>query len=338
MVARGHAVTVYKRHAFREKVEIESNYKGVRIISSPTIMKKYLETPLHAFFSFLDLFKRDFDVILLCNAANSPFAWLARLAKVPIAINVDGIERNRAKWNLLGRLWYSLGERCSIWFANRVVADAQVISDYYLKKYKKNTVVIAYGANAVKREAGEILSRFKLRAKKYILYVSRLEPENNALGVIEAYNRLTTDYPLVIVGDAPYAKEYIKKIKSIAGPGVVFTGYQFAEAYQELQSNCYIYIQATEVGGTHPALIEAMSYGNCVIANGTPENIEVLADAGIFYSKNNFEELSAILNSLLQDQEKAQGLGESAQARAKAVYNWDKITDSYERLFLQMVD
>jgi glycosyltransferase involved in cell wall biosynthesis len=337
LVSRGHRLTVYKRHAFGKKGPKEIEYEGIQIISAPTVMHKYLETPLHSLFSFLDLFKRKVDVVLLCNAANSPFAWLCRLKGTPLAINVDGIERNRAKWNALGRLWYLLGERCSVWFANRVIADAKVISDYYLERYGKKTEVIAYGAKAVKKDPGEILKKFNLETRQYILYVSRLEPENNALGVIEAYNKLSPDIPLVIVGDAPYAREYIEKLKTVAGKNVIFTGYQFAEAYQELQSNCLIFIQATEVGGTHPALIEAMAYGNCVIANGTPENIEVLGESGLVYSKNNFDELSKLIEGILVDPKSISDYGEKAKKRAKEVYNWDKVTEQYEKLFMAML-
>ena len=337
LVARGYQVTVYKRHAFGQKTEKFSNYKNVQVISTPTIMHKYLETPLHSLTSFIDLFFRKIDVVLLCNAANSPFAFLCRIKGTPLTINVDGIERKRAKWNMLGRLWYLLGEQCSVWFANRVIADAQVIADYYKENYKIDTEVIAYGANAQKTEAGQVLKQFNLAAGKYILYVSRLEPENNALGVIQAYNKLSTDVPLVIVGDAPYAKEYIATLKSTANKNVIFTGYQFAEAYQELQSNCLIYIQATEVGGTHPALIESMAHGNCVIANGTPENIEVLGEAGLIYERNNFNELAALIEELLGNPAKVNNLREKAKARANQVYNWDRITEQYEKLFQSLV-
>jgi len=334
---RGHAVVVHSRRPFFARLDNPSFvHRGVRVRAIPTIMHKYLETPLHSLMSFLSLRRFQFDVILLCNAANSPFAWIGRLRGVPVAINVDGIERMRTKWNFLGKLWYALGERCSVLFASEVIADAKVIAEYYRERYKAQPTVITYGATAVQRPPGSVLEKFNLEPGKYLLYVSRLEPENNALGVIKAYNSLKTDMPLVIVGDAPYAREYAATLRKEASDGVVFTGFQFGEAYQEFQSNCYLYIQATEVGGTHPALIEAMSYGNCVVANGTPENHEVLSDAGFFYSKNNFEELSVVLAKLLSDVELVREYGGLAKERAESVYTWDKITDQYEVLFREL--
>ena len=175
-----------------------------------------------------------------------------------------------------------------------------------------------------------------MEPKRYLLYVSRLEPENNALGVIEAYNALASNdptiMPLVIVGDAPYAFEYKEHLKATACDKVIFTGFQFGESYEELQGHCYLYIQATEVGGTQPALIESMSYGNCVIANGTPENLEVVGDTARSFAKNNFQQLSGILAELLIDTEQVERLGALAKQRALSQFSWDAVVSMYEEL------
>lgn len=333
LVARGHTVTVYARRRFFEQRE-PLTYRGVRVVTTPTLMHKYTETPVHALTSFLDLFRRPRpDVALLCNAANSPFAFLIRLRGIPLIINVDGIERRRAKWNGFGRLWYRLGELASVLCADRIVADAHVIADYYRERYHADSTVIAYGATPVVRPPGSTLTEFNLTPRRYILYVSRLEPENNALGVVTAYGRAgELGVPLVVVGDAPYAGEYIAAVKAAAGPGVIFTGYRFGEAYHELQSHCLLYIQATEVGGTHPALVEAMAHGNCIVANGTPENREVLGEAGEFYPVNDFDALAALLRRLVASPETVERHRASARARAEALYRWDTITDAYEEL------
>lgn len=339
LVKRGHRVSVFCRKRFFERVK-DTEYQGVHLTYRSTIMQKYLETPLHSLMSFLSLIFAKYDVVLLCNAANSPFAWIARIRGLPVAINVDGIERKRSKWNSLGKLWYRLGEVSSVLFASKVVSDAQVIADYYRQRFHIESEVIAYGAEADSRQPGEVLNQFHLTEHGYILYVSRLERENNALGVIEAYNRLNIDQPLVIVGDAPYAKEYIAELHKEAekkdSSKIIFTGYQFEDAYKELRSNCLLYIQATEVGGTHPALIEAMAYGNCIIANGTPENREVLGDAGEFYDINDFEMLAQKINVLVADQNGRRRYGNLAKERAKQHYNWDLVTDQYEELFRRL--
>ena len=104
---------------------------------------------------------------------------------------------------------------------------------------------------------GPALERFGLQPGRYVLYVSRLEPENNAHVVMDARpTPRALDIPLVIVGDAPYATEYKRALQQHASqnPNIRMVGYVFGEAYVELQANAAIYVQATEVGGTHPAL------------------------------------------------------------------------------------
>lgn len=332
LAARGFALRVYGRKTFFSTHPPRGSYAGAELINTATIMHKYFETPVHALTTFIHLLFHRVDVVLLCNAANSPFSWIVRLGGMPLITNVDGIERMRGKWNWLGRCWYRLGEICAVLFSSRVVADALVIHDYYRDTYRCDSTVIAYGAEARQREAGDTLRKFSLLPRKYLLYVSRLEPENNALGVVEAFVRSACSVPLVVVGDAPYAREYIESVRRAADSRVIFTGFQFGAAYQELRSHALVAIQATEVGGTHPALIEAMAYGNCIIANDVPEHREVLGDAGVYYPKNDFFALTEIINSILKEPEEISRYQSAAAERAAKLYNWERITDQYEEL------
>ena len=147
-----------------------------------------------------------------------------------------------------------------------------------------------------------------LEAGRYLLYVSRLEPENHAHTVIEAYRRAGGEaglgIPLVVVGDAPYATDYKAELQAAAETGrraCGLPGYVFGEGYAELQSNALAYVQATEVGGTHPALVEAMGRGATIIANDVPEHREVLGDAGRYYDRNDPDALAAALRAIVED-------------------------------------
>jgi len=332
-------LTIYARRKFFEK-KADQEHFGATVRFKPTIMSKYTETAINSFMCFIDLIVRRPDMVLVCNAANSPFAWIVRVLGIPLVINVDGIERKRGKWNVFGRLWYLLGEICSVLFANRVIADAEVISDYYKERYKNNPIVIAYGADAIKVQGQEFLDKFNLEKNKYILFLSRFEKENNPLGTIQAFTKISDQFPdikLVLIGDAPYADEYKKELRNAANDKVVFTGYQFEDPCYQIRENALIYIQATEVGGTHPALIEAMAYQSCIIANGTPENVEVLYNTGLFYEKNDFDELSEKMKFLLNNPDKIKEFGLLAKNRANDVYNWDKITKQYQDLFMEYI-
>jgi glycosyltransferase involved in cell wall biosynthesis len=178
--------------------------------------------------------------------------------------------------------------------------------------------------------------RWRVEPNRYVLYVSRLEPENNAHLVIEAFKRVKTAHKLLIVGDAPYAREYIRdlKLRARRDKRIIFTGFVFGRDYRALQQNAYCYVHATEVGGTHPALLEAMGFGNCVLALAAPENIEAIGDAGIAYADE--KDLSDKLQRVLRDGSLVHWYRNRAQARVLEHYDWDYVVDQYERLFAKM--
>ncbi|MFN7927485.1 MAG: glycosyltransferase [Blastocatellia bacterium] len=333
LVNRGHEVTVYGRKHYASGHE--RSYQGVNLVVLPTIRHKYFDTVIHTFLSILHAtFFRRYDVILICNAANSIFAFLPRLLGVPTLVNVDGLERKRKKWNWLGQKYYWVSEWLSTFLPTAIVTDAQVIQDYYATRYRKDSAMIAYGADVERRAAPEHLLKFGLQSNQYILYVSRLEPENNAHLVIKAYETVKTDLPLVIVGGAPYAEEYIAELKSTPDPRVKFLGFVFGADYRALQQNAYCYVHATEVGGTHPALIEAMGAGNCALVLNTPENLEVMGEAGISY--DSVEDLAAQMRRVLADPAIIHEYRARAMARVRQRYDWEQITNQYEWLLAKL--
>jgi glycosyltransferase involved in cell wall biosynthesis len=332
LAARGHQVAVYGRNHY--STTDSKFYRGVELITLPTIRHKYFDTVIHTFLSVLHAAPQKYDIILICNAANSIFSFIPRILGTPTLVNVDGLERKRKKWNWVGRTYYHLSEWLSTFLPTAIVTDAQVIQDYYASRYKKESAMIAYGAEVARRAAPEKLSPFGLCPNGYVLYVSRLEPENNAHLVIEAYEKVKTEMPLVVVGGAPYAQEYIARLKSTRDPRVKFMGFVFGEDYRALQQNAYCYVHATEVGGTHPALIEAMGAGNCALTLDTPENREVIDGAGIVYGS--VTDLTAKLQQVINHPEMIGEYRRRAMARVLELYNWEHITDQYEELLMKL--
>lgn len=337
LVKNGHFVTVFGRSGYIDKKYNNRYYKNVHIKILPSVKSKYFDTISHTFLSVMNITFKKYDVILICNSANSIFSLIPRIFGKKVIVNVDGLERKRKKWNFLGKIWYLFGELFSVLFPNKIVTDAKVIQEYYKKRYHKSSIFIPYGAYVVKAPAVKTLKKFNIEPGEYFLYVSRLEPENNAHIVIKAFEQVKTDKKLVIVGDAPYAIEYIKRLKETKDSRVIFTGFVYGRGYKELQSHTYCYIHATEVGGTHPALIEAMGFGNCVIANETPENIEVVGDCGIIYEKNNILNLCEKINYVVSNPAVVKEYGMRAVERVKEGYSWDYVCSEYEKLFFELL-
>ena len=208
------------------------------------------------------------------------------------------------------------------------MTDAHVIQSHYLRAYGRRTDYFPYGTDLEPVPDDGTLARLGLEPGRYVLYVSRLEPENNAHVVIDAYADVSTDLPLAIVGDAPYAGDYIARLHATTDRRVRFLGAIYGDGYRVLRSHAAAYVQATEVGGTHPALVEAMGFGNAILANDVPEHRETLGDAGRYY--HGVAELRDALQAVLDHRDVAADLGRRAHERAAAIYSWDAISVAYE--------
>ncbi len=328
LAKRGHQVTVYARQPHSE-----ATYRGVAIRYLPALRHKYAETLAHTLLSTIHLLFHRQDVALYCNAANAVFTIAPRLVGIPVALNVDGLERKRRKWNALAKLWYLMSERLATVLPTAVVSDARSIAAYYRSRYGKATEFIPYGAETGQSGGTEALERLGLEPGRYFLYVSRMEPENNALMVREAFERVKTDFKLALVGDAPYAAGYLARVRDTRDPRVVIPGAIYGEGYHALLSNAFAYIHATEVGGTHPALIEAMGRGCLTLYLRTEENEEVAGGAGLPFEENLAE---AIRSALEMPESEREAWRARAAERVRERYSWEAVTDAYERLFQRL--
>jgi glycosyltransferase involved in cell wall biosynthesis len=336
LAARGHEVTVYvrKHHITYDK----PTYRGMKLVKLPTIPNKYLDTIVHTFLSSVHALFQGYDIALYFIAGNSPVAWIPRLAGQKSIINVDGLDWKREKWPAFAKKYIRFAEKLSGVTANAVVSDSRVVQRYYQDVYHIPTTYIAYGAELPRREPGETLQRLGLKPREYVLYVGRLVPENCAHHLVEAWQGLDTDMKCVIVGDAPYAEDYKAQLRSYHDPRVIMPGYVFGEGYWELASNAYAFVLTSGVGGTHPALVESMAFGNCVVVHDTPENRETIGDAGLTYDgSRGGEGLRPVLRRLLDDPALVESYRRKAAARASRKFSWDAVTDAYEALFYDVL-
>jgi len=334
LVARGHEVTVYGRSNIIE--HNQPYYQGVRIRILPTISHKYLDTVVHTLVCTLASFFTRYDVVFICNSANAVFALLPRMMGKPTVLNVDGLEWKRQKWNRAGKAFYRISEFLATFMPTAIVSDAREVQRYYQQRFGKFSTYIPYGAPEEPIDTRDELKRLGLKPRDYLLYVSRMEPENNAHRVVEAFESVKTEKKLVMVGDAPYASDYIARLRRTRDPRILFTGYIFGQGYHELQANAYCYIQATEVGGTHPALLEGMGHGNCIVANDVPEHREVLRDTGVYFSTREPDSLRRQLQHLLDHPKQTAHYRQIVRERVHRHYSWDAVTQDYENLFYRV--
>ena len=335
LAERGHEVLVYcRRSLFKER---PSSYKGVRLIYLPSLETKVLGTPTHTLLCVLDMLFRGVDVALVVNIVNAFHCVLPRLLGKKIAINVDGMDWKRDKWGALAKKYFYWNARCVGKICSKgVVTDAYEMRWIYLEEFATPSACIAYGANIENSTNPEVLREYGLEPFQYYLIASRLVPENNANLIVEAFERVKSSRVLAIAGGTNYKSAFVERLKETKDPRVRFLGHVGkAEHVKELHCNAYAYLHGHSMGGTNPSLLKALGYGNCVVALRTPFNEEVMTDHGIFFERDP-EDLARKLQGLESHPEVAAKYRRIAPERILQSYTWERITDQYEELFLQL--
>lgn len=332
LVNLGHQVVAYNRSGLTSYQG--KKYEGIELVTLPTIKSKHLSAIVHSFLCSIHCLSQDVDVVHYFITGTTLFAPIPRLFGKKIVCSVDGTDWQRGKWGRFARWYLRLSERLAVWFSHALIADSLEVVRYYKKKYDADTIFIPYGTRESSSLSREVLERFGLKDREYVLFVGRLVPENNVHNLISAFEGVQTEKKLVIVGDDPWGREYIASLKSSKDPRVIFTGGVYGEGYEQLQRRAYLFVLPDEVGGTHPSLVEAMGFGNCVLVNDTPSNLEVIAAAGFnYHGSEGSVDLRKQLQMLLDTPQLVEEYRAKARARAVAHYRWDDIVLHHEKLY-----
>jgi glycosyltransferase involved in cell wall biosynthesis len=338
LAARGHSVTVYNRAHFIR--DVRGSYRGVRLVTLPSIPTKHLDTITHTFLSSLHALTQRYDIVYYSIVGNSPLAWIPRLAGARVLLNVDGEDWAREKWGLFARWYQHRCERIATRVADVVIADARVIQRRYRECYGTDTVFVPYGANVTRDERLDALATYGLTPRDYYLYVGRLVPENAVDMLIQAYRGVRSARKLVIVGDAPHMTDYKRRLRAVAAADsrVLLVGYVFGDAYAQLSSHAYVYVQPSGVEGTRPALLDQMGFGNCVLVRDSAANTEVVGRYGCTFDRGRLpRSLTESLQRLEDNPAEVTAMRHCVRERITRYYNWDWITEFYEDLFGRMV-
>jgi glycosyltransferase involved in cell wall biosynthesis len=332
MAALGHEVTVHcRRGHYRER---PATYRGMRLRYLPAIRQKHLDTLSHTLASALTLERG--SAVVCMGVGNAPVVRALEARGRRAVFNVDGADWQRDKWGRFASRYLETAERLAAGGRSILVADASAVQRYYRTRYGRETELVAYGADPPADSGTTVPARFGLEPGAYLLFVGRLVPENGAHDYLEGVRRSGVRATPVVVGDAPYARDYIAGLRVGAAPGTVFTGYQFGAAYQPLTAHAAVFVLSATVGGTHPVLVEQMAAGRCVLARDTESNREVLGDTGLLWAT--VDELAEQLRRAWSEPVLRRRLGRAAAERAAACYGWGQVTERYLALCAATLD
>ena len=336
LARKGHEIAVYCR---THNITIDADtYKGMQLVKLPSINNKYLDTLSHTFLSLLHVFTHRPDLVHLYGVGNSVFLIPLRLLRRPVIISVDALDWQRKKWNRFAAFCLRSSAGVAVQFSDQYIVDSREVAKYYIERYDKPPVYIAYGADTPEptNDDGSV-EEYGLETRKYILFVGRLVREKGVHHLIKAFEMTDTDLQLAIVGDNPHNRTYVESLKATTDPRIRFLGFVYGKGYQRLCNNAYLYVQPSDVEGTSPALLGAMGFANCVVVSDIPENLETIGDAGVSFERGNPLSLKEQLETLIGQPQLVREYGQRARARVESVYSWDRIAEDVERLYLSVL-
>lgn len=343
MVKLGNEVDVYNRkgknvqdkNADRENKKIKE-YKGVKIITIPTINKKGIDAFLYSLFASVRALFGNYDILHYHAEGSCAMLWLPHMFHKRIIVTIHGLDWQRSKWGGFATKYIKHGEKCAVKYANEIIVLSENVKKYFKEKYDRETIFIPNGIERPTiRKANIIKNKYNLDKDDYILFLARIVPEKGLDDILDAYEKIKTDKKLVIAGGASHTNDYLEHIKERVknNKNIIMTGFVQGEELDELYSNAYIYCLPSHIEGMPLSLLEAMSYKNCCLASDIDECKEVLEENGITFRKSDCEDLKIKLEDLIKDKEKVKKYKDSAQEFILNKYNWDYVVEKTLKLY-----
>lgn len=341
LAKKGYQVDVYNRkgknvqdkNADKDKKKIKE-YKGVHIITIPTINKKGIDALLYSFFASIRALFGKYDVLHYHAEGPCAMLWIPHLFRKKIIVTIHGLDWQRSKWGGFATKYIKFGEKLAAKYADEIIVLSKGVQDYFKETYNRDTVFIPNGVNKpVTRNPSIIKEKYGLEKDSYILFLARIVPEKGLHYLIDAYKQIDTDKRLVIAGGSSHTNDYLKEIKDMVASDerIIMTGFVQGQELEELFSNCYLYCLPSDVEGMPISLLEAMSYGcNCLVSD-IKENIQVTDKYAKTFKKGNVEDLTEQLTKILTAKSILQKEEISNYTLKK--YNWNNIINDMERIY-----
>lgn len=321
MAAVGHTLDVYNRggsHVSGSRFGQSGDKlpENIRIITVPTPSNKTLNAFVYSLLATLRAVFGGYDVIHYHAEGPAAMCFLPKLFGIRTVVTVHGLDWQRSKWGGFASKYLKFGEKNAARFADEIIVLSDSVKKYFMQEYGRKTVYIPNGVSAP--ETAEISvtgKKYGLKKDGYILYLGRIVPEKGIHYLIEAYEGLETDMPLVIAGGSSHSQEYFSSLKRSAGgnKNIIFTDFVQGRELRELYSNAYIYVLPSDIEGMPLSLLEAMSFSNCCLTSDIPECTEVCGENAVYFKKGSAGELRKKLEYLINNK----GAVSAFKARAR---------------------
>ncbi|MEC7863980.1 MAG: DUF1972 domain-containing protein [Bacteroidota bacterium] len=333
LVENGYDVTVYSvnTHAYNK-----NQFKGVNIIKKWCPENK-IGSAAHFIYDFIclrDALKKDFDVIFEFGYQSAAISFVLLSIKDSIIVtNMDGLEWKRTKWSPFVKKITKWFESIAAKNSPFLISDNKGIQDYLKEKNNVESSLIPYGADEVDPDQS-FIKHYNVKPFSYFLLIARLEPENNIEIILDGYVKSKIDSLFLVVGntETTYGNFLKDKYKD---SGAVFLGGVFNKEHLDgLRGFAQGYFHGHSVGGTNPALLEAMAAKAFIFAHDNVFNRDVLEHNAFFF--NTAEEIKKMLLNFNNLALKKAEMVANNRKKIKNQYSHKNIIEQYINLIKEV--
>lgn len=341
MSGAGHEIYVYNRKGHhvsgaQNDMQALKEYKGVHIITVPTVQGKSLNAIVYAFLATVHALFSHYDIIHYHAEGPCAFIWLPKLFGIRTVATIHGMDWQRAKWGGFATRFLKYAEKTVAKYADEIIVLSPEVKDYFKKTYNRRTVYIPNGVDMpIVKEPNIIKRKYGLGGRDYLLFLARIVPEKGLHYLIEAYKKADCSYKLVIAGGSSHSDEYFNKINKMCDgvPDIIMTGFVQGKELEELFSNCYLYVLPSDVEGMPISLLEAMSYGAQCLVSDIAENTGVAERYAETFCKANVESLKSKLTELTEADYVFPHTSKEIAEYITEKYKWDEIVEETLKLY-----
>jgi len=335
----GHDIFVYTRPWYTDRALQE--FKGVNLVSIPSIKTKNLDAISHTFFCSIHALFKDYDIIHYHGVGPALLSWIPRLFKfrTKVIVTFHCKDSQHEKWGRIAQFFLRLGEFFAVTYPHETITVSKALRKYCLKKFKKSTTYIPNGADIPEMMGDNIIKeKFGLYNKSYVFIAVRLVKHKRLDLLVDAFKNTKTDKKLVIAGGSAFTDDYVAQLKKRAADDkrIIFTGYQSGEALEQLFYNALLFVHPSDLEGLPVSVIESMAYSVPSLVSSIPEHLELIPEdlqSYLVFKQGNVGDLEIKLAKLLQNPDWLPTFGQRLKESVKENYNWRKIAYSTEKLY-----
>jgi glycosyltransferase involved in cell wall biosynthesis len=336
LVAKGHEVSVYVRPHYTRSTLKE--FRGMRLVNLPSIPTKHFDAISHTLVATAHAMFSGAAIAHVHSIGLSPFALPLKLRGIKTVVQSHGLDWQRGKWGPLAKTYLKASDRGAVFFPDATTVVSRKMKHYYENTFCRPVTYIPNGVDVYPRVPPQQILELGLRGDDYVLFASRLVREKGLHYLLDAYEQIPNPRKkLVIAGDSNYGDQYAATLKKRGNQNVLFLGFATGQLFRELLSCSYCYVLPSDIEGLSTGLLQAMSYGNCVLVSDIAENCEVIGENGLSFKQGNVKDLKQKLELLLDCEDIVEEYRSRASEYVRKNYNWDDVAEEYESLYCRLL-